>query len=172
MLQKLEEEYAARLTNIAEEIQMELMLEGHNWKEYMTGIGRSDEAQEKIHEFILSGGDYYGFIMQADLPEVMKEKYIKAYEDAYVSEIICALNPPYPGDATKEDKWISSMMAQESNTNWIILTIKNKPGSTPRKKPKKQETLQIISKYILPRASFSGVFYALLALSFKKIEPK
>jgi len=109
------EEYAARLTNIAEEIQMELMLEGHNWKEYMTGIGRSDEAQEKIHEFILSGGDYYGFIMQADLPEVMKEKYIEAYEDAYVSEIIRAQNTPYPGNATRKerDEWIKNMVAQE-----------------------------------------------------------
>lgn len=82
---------------------------------------------------MLSGGDYYGFIMQADLPEIIKDKYIKAYEDAYVSEIIREQNPPYPGNATKEEKdeWRKSIVAQEKNTNWIIQTIKNKPGSMP-----------------------------------------
>ena len=109
------EEYATRLINLAEETQMELMLEGHNWEDHMTGIGHSDELHAQMNEFILSGGDYYGFIMQADLPEFMKEKYIKAYEDAYISEIIHAQNPPYPANSTKEDidEWIKSMIAQE-----------------------------------------------------------
>ena len=109
------EEYATRMLEEAEKIQLKLMLREHSWEQYMAGIGHSDEAFEKLDEYILSGGDYYEYIMQADLPETMKERYIKGYEDAYVSEIIRAQNPPYPGNATRQEKdeWIKSMVAQE-----------------------------------------------------------
>ena len=108
------EEYAARLLERAEQIQLSLMLEGHSWKQHMSGFNDSDQTMEELNEFILRGGNFYDFVAQADLPETMKKKYIESYEDAYVSEIVESGNDPYPGDASKKvkDAWIESIQDQ------------------------------------------------------------
>lgn len=109
------EEYAGKMYQHAEELQLKLMLKDHSWREHMTGIGSdSEEMLEGLNKFILAGGDYYDFVMRADLPEAVKDDYIKAYEDAYIREIITAQNPPYPGDSSSEEKmvWIDSIITQ------------------------------------------------------------
>ena len=91
------------------------MLTDHGWKEHMTGIGSdSEEMLDGLNKFILAGGDYYEYIMQADLPETVKERYICSYEDAYIKEIVTAQNPPYPGDSSSEEKfaWIDNIIDQ------------------------------------------------------------
>ncbi len=74
----------------------------------------AEEMLEGLNKFILAGEDYYDFVIQADLPEAVKDDYIKAYEDAYIREIITAQNHPYPGDSSSEDKyaWISIINEQ------------------------------------------------------------
>ena len=109
------EEYAERMYKHAEELQLKLMLKDHSWREHMAGINYDNEKHfEGLNQFILTGGDYYGYIMQADLPESVKEDYIGYYEDAYIREIITAQNPPYPGDSSSEDKnaWVNSINEQ------------------------------------------------------------
>ena len=109
------EEYASRMKEQAEKFQLELILSGHGWESYMSGIKNAEEAMNELHEFILNGGNYYDFIMKADLSEAMKIKYIESYEDAFVSEIIESQNDPYPGNASPEekDKWIESIIEQK-----------------------------------------------------------
>ena len=109
------EEYIARMNNYAEECQLELMLMGHSWQEHMSGIGSSiDDLAEGVNRFILAGGDYYEYIMQADLPETVKSDYIRAYEDAYVKVIVEEQNPHFPKDASREERfaWIDSINDQ------------------------------------------------------------
>ncbi len=109
------EEYASRMKEQAEKLQLELILSGHGWESYMSGIKNTEEALNELHEFILKGGNYYDFIMKANLPEAMKIKYIESYEDAFVSEIVESQNDPYPGNASPEekDKWIESILEQK-----------------------------------------------------------
>ena len=104
------EEYAARIMKLAEKEQFELMLEGHSWKQHMTGVGNKEQTLEALDKHILEGGDYYSFVMQADLPEAEKNRYIEAFEEAYISEIVEEQIGSYPGDKSQEEKsaWIDS----------------------------------------------------------------
>ena len=104
------EEYASRIVKIAEKEQFELMLEGHSWKQHMTGVGNKEQTLEALDKHILEGGDYYSFVMQADLPEAEKNRYIEAFEEAYISEIVEEQIGSYPGDKSQEEKsaWIDS----------------------------------------------------------------
>lgn len=104
------EEHAARIMKIAEKEQLELMLEGHSWKQHMTGVGNKEQTLDALDKHILEGGDYYSFVMQADLPEAEKNRYIEAFEEAYISEIVEEQIGSYPGDKSREEKsaWIDS----------------------------------------------------------------
>ncbi len=108
------EQYAARVTDIAERLQLELMLEGHGWEQHMAGLGNREQTMEALEECILNGGNFYEFIMQADIPETVKSKYINAYEEAYISEIIAEKLGPYPGDGSQEEKsvWVDAKIEQ------------------------------------------------------------
>ncbi len=109
------EEYIARMNKYAEERQFELMLMDHSWKEHMSGIGSStDDIMEGLNRFILAGGDFYEYIMQADLPETVKADYISSYEEAYVKVIVEEQNPHYPEGASREERfaWIDSIRNQ------------------------------------------------------------
>ena len=108
------EQYAARIMDVADELQLELMLEGHSWKEHMTGIGDKDQTMDALEKCILDGGNFYEFIAHADIPESEKDRYIKAYEEAFISEIITKKLGPYPGDGTLEERyaWTDSKIEQ------------------------------------------------------------
>ena len=99
------EERIHRLSELAEEQKFELMLADHNWQQYMNGIGKSDaDINADLEAHIKSGGDFYSFIAQSDLPETVKKQYIESYEDAYVKELIETEIGLYPGDGTEEEK--------------------------------------------------------------------
>lgn len=104
------EEYVARIKEMAEEEQLELMLEDHSWKQHMAGVGNSDQTMDALDKHIMEGGDYYSFISQADLPEAEKTRYIEAYEEAFISGIVEEQIGSYPGDRSQEEKsaWIDS----------------------------------------------------------------
>ena len=106
------EEYAARMMEVAEEMQLELMLQGHTWKQHMSGLGNQEQTLDALDKHILEGGDYYSFIMQADMPEAEKNKYIEAYEDAFISGIVEGQLGSYPGDKSWEEKseWVHSQI--------------------------------------------------------------
>ena len=107
---KTREEYTARIMDMAEEDQLELMLKGHSWKQHMSGVGDREQTMEELDKHILEGGDYYSFIMQADMPEAEKNRYIEAYEDAYISRIIEEQIGSYPRDRSREERsaWVHS----------------------------------------------------------------
>ena len=48
--------------------------------------------------------------MQADMPEAEKNRYIEAYEDAYISRIIEEQIGSYPRDRSREERsaWVHS----------------------------------------------------------------
>lgn len=54
----------------------------------MSGDLSIDALMSGLDKCILSSGDYYTFIMQLDIPESVKQKYIESYENAYVEEIV------------------------------------------------------------------------------------
>ena len=50
------EEYAARMMEVAEEMQLELMLQGHTWKQHMSGLGNQEQTLDALDKHILEGG--------------------------------------------------------------------------------------------------------------------
>lgn len=107
------EEYASRLLDLAQAAQLELSLIGHSWKQYMDGSNDHDSLMAELHTHILSGGDYYSYILQKNIPEAKKAEYIESYEEAYIEEILRKELDPYPIDATQEEKakWTRSLIS-------------------------------------------------------------
>ena len=95
------EKYASRSLESAQAQQLELMLLDHGWSQYFDNLSSKDLSRE-LNSFILSGGDFYSYIMQANMPESQKQIYIEAYEEAYIEAIIKSDFSPYPIDADFE----------------------------------------------------------------------
>ena len=98
------EEYASRLLESAQAQQLELMLLDHGWNQYFDNLSSTDLSKE-LNSFILSGGDFYSYIMQSNMPESQKQKYVEAYEEAYIKDIIKTDSSPYPLDADIEKQY-------------------------------------------------------------------
>lgn len=78
------EEYSADLTEIALNDQLELMLLGHSWEQYMNGPTSRDEIDDAYNKVFEAGGDFYDFVDQMDIPDSHKQKYIVNYENAWI----------------------------------------------------------------------------------------
>ncbi len=98
------EEYADRMRELAETELFKAMLVGHNWEQHMSGDLSKDALMSGLDKCILAGGNYYTFIMQLDIPESVKQKYIESYENAYVEEIVRETCGEYSPNASFEDK--------------------------------------------------------------------
>lgn len=94
------EDYYARLMDLAEKHQLDLMLTDHSWKEFLKGLESEDKS--KLEEILSSGGTYYDFVDQLDSPETQKADLIRAYEDAWIKERIVI--EPYPYDKSMETR--------------------------------------------------------------------
>lgn len=96
------DKYIARMMNEAEKHQLELMLTGYSWEQYMTGRISKEMMLREMEQEIKNGGDYYTAVEKMDIPEKEKAKMFKAYEEAYISGTVEIED--FPGDKEQEEK--------------------------------------------------------------------
>lgn len=90
------QECTLRLTNIALEIQLKLMLEEHSWRQYMAGPGTFDNQKILLNEIFANGGSFYDYVAQIDAPETYKDRLIDEYEELRIlEECNYPQNPPH-----------------------------------------------------------------------------
>lgn len=96
------EEAISELTKNAELSQLELMLTGHDWRQYMVGMESQEEAQEALQKVLDDGGTFWDYIKSIDAPEKKKNQLIEAYVDLKIEEVIEF--PPYPRNGTFDEQ--------------------------------------------------------------------
>ena len=97
------EEYAARLKNVGDAFQLELMLKERSWRQYMDGAPTPKDFKTFADQIQAEGGSYYDAVEQMDWPDSEKQRYIKSYEDAYIEGIIRENFPEYPHGKSMEE---------------------------------------------------------------------
>ena len=80
------EEYASMLLEDALEDQIELMLRGHSWQDYMGGLTTFEDVLAHLDEAIQEGSNFYDFVEKMDIPESRKELYIEQFEDKWIED--------------------------------------------------------------------------------------
>ena len=97
------DDYSHKLHEDALDLQMELMLRGHSWKDYMDGPTNLEDVHSLLDKVLQDGGNYYDFVDQLDVPESKKEDYITSYEDQWIENHYINKGT-YPIDGTIEEK--------------------------------------------------------------------
>lgn len=102
------EDYSRKLYEDALDLQIELMLRGHSWKNYMDGPTNLEDVQSLLDKVLQAGGNYYDLVDQLDVPESKKEIYISSFEDQWIEDHYIDKGT-YPIDGTNEEKGAFAM---------------------------------------------------------------
>ena len=119
------EDYSHKLHEDALDLQMELMLRGHSWKDYMDGPTNLEDVHSLLDKVLQDGGNYYDFVDQLDVPESKKEDYITSYEDQWIEDHYINKGT-YPIDGTIEEKDVFAMSVIQKIIRKNIQIIKKK----------------------------------------------
>ena len=75
-----------KLLDLALDYQMELMLKDHSWQDYMNGPKTKEDIDELFGKVIKTGGNFYDFVEQLDVPVKTKEYYITEHENLWIED--------------------------------------------------------------------------------------